>query len=70
MVGLTQNFRRTFGWMLRLATGRIQRLSQPPGGRIPMRSVDGGVACHASTTTEQAQFVTLTTPRTAAQPAA
>src|SRR5690606_26325410 len=51
MLGVTQNIRRTFGWALRLWTGKIQRLSAPPGSAIPMRSVDGGVASHASPTT-------------------
>ncbi len=62
MVGLTQNLRRTFGWTLRLATGRFVRATQPPGTLLPMRRPDGGHAEHAPR---------LTPPRPAvdAQPA-
>jgi hypothetical protein len=47
MLGLTQNLRRTFPWMLRLAFGRYQRTTEPPRSDIPMRSVDGARADHA-----------------------
>lgn len=47
MVGLTQNLRRTFPWMLRLAFGKHRRTTEPPGSTIPMRAVDGAKAHHA-----------------------
>ncbi|MAE60321.1 MAG: radical SAM protein [Planctomycetaceae bacterium] len=40
MIGLTQNLRRTFMWMLRLAMGRFKRTVHPPVSSIPMRAVD------------------------------
>lgn len=48
MLGLVQTIRRTLGWAARLMFGRIERLSGPPRPVIPMRSVDGGAASHAS----------------------
>ena len=42
MVGLTQSVRRTFGWALRLAFGKIERLKIPPQTVLPMRSVGSG----------------------------
>ncbi len=54
MWGLAQTVRRTFGWMLRLAFGKVERRSAPPLSRIPMRSVDGGRASHALPGTAQA----------------
>lgn len=47
MFGLAQTIRRTFGWALRLMFGRIERLTAPPTSPVPMRSVDGGAACHS-----------------------
>jgi radical SAM superfamily enzyme YgiQ (UPF0313 family) len=53
MVGLTQSIRRTFGWALRLAFGKIERLTVPPQTAVPMRSVvvasgsECGVPAHA-----------------------
>lgn len=47
MIGLTQNLRRTFTWMLRLATGKFERSKHPPGSAIPMRSPQGARAAHA-----------------------
>ncbi len=47
MIGLTQNIRRTFGWMLRLATGRFKRATAPPTSAICLRSPDGTSASHA-----------------------
>jgi len=38
MLGLTQNLRRTFTWMLRLATGRFERSTTAPGPKLPVRS--------------------------------
>ena len=34
ILGLTQNIRRTLGWALRLAFGRIRRLRRPPAPKI------------------------------------
>jgi hypothetical protein len=48
MLGVIQTIRRTFGWALRLMFGRIERLAGPPVNVIPMRSVDGGAASHAT----------------------
>jgi hypothetical protein len=50
MFGLSQSIRRTFGWMLRLAFGRIERLATPPQSAVPMRDVHGPVATHAPVT--------------------
>jgi radical SAM superfamily enzyme YgiQ (UPF0313 family) len=47
MIGLAQTVRRTLGWALRLRWGRIERRSEVPASRLPMRSVDGGPASHA-----------------------
>ncbi len=48
MLGLIQTIRRTSGWVVRLMFGKIDRLSHAPVSRIPVRSVDGGSACHTS----------------------
>ena len=48
MLGLVQTIRRTSGWALRLMFGKIERLSGPPLSAIPMRSVKGEVASHAT----------------------
>jgi hypothetical protein len=48
MAGLVMTIARTSGWALRLMFGRIERLSEPPQSRIPMRSIDGAAASHAS----------------------
>ena len=48
MLGVIQTIRRTFAWSLRLMFGQIHRLSQPPSSPIPMTSVEGGKACHAT----------------------
>jgi hypothetical protein len=47
MWGLSQMVRRTAGWTVKLMFGKIERHSQPPSSGIPMRSVNGGPACHA-----------------------
>jgi radical SAM superfamily enzyme YgiQ (UPF0313 family) len=47
MIGLTQNIRRTAGWAIRMFFGRIRRLTQPPRGPIPIRSVTDEPAAHA-----------------------
>jgi len=48
MLGLIQTIRRTSGWAARLMFGKIERLTHPPASRIPIRSVDGGAACHST----------------------
>jgi hypothetical protein len=48
MLGLIQTIRRTSGWAVRLIFGRIERLTRPPASRIPIGSVDGAAACHAT----------------------
>ena len=47
MLGLIQTIRRTCTWSIRLAFGRIVRLTHPPTSAIPMRSVEGESASHA-----------------------
>ena len=47
MMGLAQTIRRTFGWALRLMTGRITRKHETPACKIPMRGPDGDAAAHA-----------------------
>ena len=47
ILGLIQTYRRTLGWSWRLFRGQIQRADTMPLSQIPMRSVDGGPACHA-----------------------
>ncbi len=47
MLGVTQNIRRTFGWIIRLMFGKVVRAKHPPTCQIPIRSVDGGTASHA-----------------------
>ena len=39
ILGVIQNIRRTLGWALRLAFGRIRRFTQPPAAKIPTRQV-------------------------------
>jgi hypothetical protein len=48
MLGALATIRRTFTWAIRLMFGKIQRLSQPPQSKVPMRSVDGSLAHHAT----------------------
>ncbi|HEV8378621.1 MAG TPA: radical SAM protein [Tepidisphaeraceae bacterium] len=48
MMGALMTIRRTFSWAIRLMFGRIERLSQAPQSKVPMRSVDGAVASHAT----------------------
>jgi hypothetical protein len=40
MIGLTQSIRRTSGWVIRLAFGKIERLVQPPASAVPTRSCE------------------------------
>jgi len=47
MCGLFHTYRRTLGWAWCLFRGKIQRRTEPPTSRIPMRSTDGGPASHA-----------------------
>jgi radical SAM superfamily enzyme YgiQ (UPF0313 family) len=46
IAGLGYTIRRTTGWMFRLMTGRIRRMTRPTFSALPMRSVDGGIASH------------------------
>src|SRR5437667_3915332 len=48
MLGALMTIRRTFGWAIRLMFGKIERLSQAPQSKVPMRSVDGAIASHAT----------------------
>jgi radical SAM superfamily enzyme YgiQ (UPF0313 family) len=48
MLGALMTIRRTFSWAIRLMFGRIQRLTQSPQSKVPMRSVDGSTAHHAT----------------------
>jgi radical SAM superfamily enzyme YgiQ (UPF0313 family) len=47
MWGLQMTARKTLGWAMRLAFGKIRRRSAPPMNKIPMRAVDGSPAAHA-----------------------
>ena len=47
MRGLIQNVRRTFGWAMRLRSGKVTRRTTIPASPIPMRNVDGAPADHA-----------------------
>jgi len=54
MLGLTQNLRRTFTWMLRLMTGRFERTTRPPSSAIPIRAPrQAEAASRPETTTER-----------------
>jgi hypothetical protein len=46
MSGLLQTIQHTFGWMVRLWCGDVQRHSHAPGSPIPMHDVQGGQAAH------------------------
>jgi len=59
MLGLTQTIRRTIGWGLRLMFGRIERKTEPPFSRIPMRSAAGESASHALPGTPRGELVQL-----------
>ena len=48
MLGLFHTIRRTAGWILRLMSGRIERLSQPPESPIPIRGVQGAPPSHCA----------------------
>ncbi|MFH1920235.1 MAG: radical SAM protein [Planctomycetota bacterium] len=47
MYGLFHTYRRTLGWAWHLLRGNIQRYSETPVSRIPMRDPEGGPASHA-----------------------
>ena len=53
MWGLMVTVRRTIGWTLHLARGRIKRHTSVPTSPIPMRAASGGPAAHASSVTPQ-----------------
>jgi len=40
ILGTIQTARRTLGWAVRLAFGRIRRLANPPGPKLPLRQID------------------------------
>jgi radical SAM superfamily enzyme YgiQ (UPF0313 family) len=42
ILGVIQNIRRTLGWTIRLAFGRIRRLTLPPGPKVPIRLAEAG----------------------------
>jgi hypothetical protein len=46
MIGLSQSIRRTIGWAVRLAFGKIDRFQKPPANPIPMRNAEGADADH------------------------
>ncbi len=66
ILGVTQNFRRTLSWALRLMFGKIERLSEPPTSSIPMRNVGTDPASHippvVTITTEQIPLSTRIDP--------
>ncbi|MCP4379013.1 MAG: radical SAM protein [bacterium] len=47
MWALSRTVRKTFGWLLRLRWGKIERHTSAPTSRIPMRGVNGTPASHA-----------------------
>jgi hypothetical protein len=51
MMGLVMTIARTLPWAVRLMFGKIERLSDPPVSRIPMRSIDGATASHDTSVT-------------------
>ncbi len=53
MYGLIHTARRTLAWAWHLRRGRIERCTEVPVSRIPMRGVDGGAADHAIPGTPQ-----------------
>lgn len=61
MWGTVQTVRRTWGWLWRLRSGRIERRSSPPTSLIPMRSIDGASAAHALPGTPSVVFYELGT---------
>ncbi|MDX2199764.1 MAG: radical SAM protein [Phycisphaerae bacterium] len=55
MWGLSQTVRRTIGWAFRMMMGgKIERRMMAPHSKLPMRSLEGGVASHALPGTPQA----------------
>ena len=40
ILGTIQTARRTLGWAMRVAFGRIRRLDKPPGARLPIRQIE------------------------------
>jgi hypothetical protein len=46
MLGLARTMRRTLGWAVRLAYGKINRLTAPPACRIPVRGIASAAASH------------------------
>ncbi|MDK1032726.1 MAG: radical SAM protein, partial [Planctomycetia bacterium] len=66
MFGLFVTARRTLPWALHLMRGKIKRTTKPPTSKIPMRSVNGGPACHALPGTPTPPAATLEPKKKAA----
>ncbi len=60
MFGLAQTVRRTLGWALRLRWGRIERRSEVPASKLPMRGVNGSPASHALPAAPEKQWIRQT----------
>jgi hypothetical protein len=66
MMGLFHTIRRTASWAVRLMIGQIERLTQPPQSKMPMRSIDGASASHGTCDTPaelKPKLVHLSVPR-------
>jgi len=63
MMGALMTIRRTFSWAIRLMFGKIERLAQSPQSKVPMRSVDGSTAHHATFITVPLTFPSKPRPR-------
>ncbi|MHC4444062.1 MAG: B12-binding domain-containing radical SAM protein [Planctomycetota bacterium] len=61
MWGLTNTIRRTLGWALRLMRGPVKGNTKVPTSSIPMRSIEGGPACHALLGTPMSKAVQFDT---------
>lgn len=66
MLGLVQTVRRTAGWAVRLAFGKVMRLSGPPVSTIPIRGAAEGALVHreAFASGELVQIARLSPSRT------
>ena len=59
MYGLFHTYRRTLGWAWYLFRGKIERYSETPTSRIPMRDPEGGPASHALPGTPLSEQVSI-----------
>ncbi len=59
MYGLFHTYRRTLGWAWHLLRGEIERYSETPASRIPMRDPRGGPASHAIPGTPHSEQVLI-----------